>query len=218
MPQVKRESGRAQAAEFSRKTIASAARRLFQERGYTESTMESIAAESGFAVQTVYFHFKSKAAIVTRLIDEVLAEQVAPRYQLAMTSNSPAEVIRLFAAIAHESWENGWDVVRTLGVAAKSDPGLAGRLSQWEGGYLFGMTNLVRRLGELGALRPELEDSTAVDIGWTLTSPDVYRLLRVERGWDGDAYEHWLARVLTRELLGARSRTKPARVAVRGRR
>jgi len=218
MPQVKRESGRAQAAEFSRTAIASAARRLFKERGYTESTMDAIAAESGYAVQTVYFHFKSKAAIVARLIDEVLAAQIAPRYKLAMASNSPAEVILLFAAIAHESCEDGWDVVRTLGVAAKSDPGLAARLSEWEGGYLFGMTNLVRRLGELGALRPELEVSTAVDIGWTLTSPEVYRLLRVERGWDGDAYVKWLARALTRELVGARRRTKPATVAARGRR
>ena len=64
MPKVKRPTGRAQAAELSRTAIAATARRLFQERGYNQSTVESIAAEAGYAVQTVYFHFKSKAAIV----------------------------------------------------------------------------------------------------------------------------------------------------------
>ena len=211
MAEVKRLTGRAQAAELSRTAIAQTARRLFRERGYNQSTMESIAAEAGYAVQTVYFHFKSKAAILTRLIDELQANQIAPRYELAMSTDSPAKIVRLFAAIAREVCDQGWDLIEALEAAAKGDEALARRLQGWEGGHMFGMTNQTRRLAELGALRPGLDPSTAVDIGWALTSPDMYRLLRIKRGWDGDAYEQWLVGALARELLPARSRPRLAR-------
>jgi AcrR family transcriptional regulator len=211
MPKVKRQTGRAQAAELSRTAIAQTARRLFGERGYNQSTMESIAAEAGYAVQTVYFHFKSKAAILTRLIDELQAEQIAPRYELAISSDSPAEIVQLSAAIAREVCDQGWDLMQALEAAAKGDPALARRLDEWEGGHVFGMTNQIRRLAELRALRPGLDPSTAVDISWALTSPDMYRLLRIKRGWDGDEYEQWLVGALARELLPARSRPRVAR-------
>src|SRR2546430_14979310 len=130
MPIVKRANlgGRTQAADLSRQAIASAARRLFRDRGYVESTMESIAVESGYAVQTVYFHFKSKAAILTRLIDELQANQIAPRYELAMSTDSPAKIVRLFAAIAREVCDQGWDLIEALEASAKGDEALARRL------------------------------------------------------------------------------------------
>jgi hypothetical protein len=40
-----------------------------------------------------------------------------------------------------------------------------------------------------------------VDSVWTITSPDVHRLLTVERGWPGERYERWLAETLERVLL-----------------
>ena len=64
----------------------------------------------------------------------------------------------------------------------------------------------VRRLAELGALRAGLEETTAVDICWTLTSREVYRMLRVDRGWEADAYQSWLATALDHELCGAAGR------------
>jgi AcrR family transcriptional regulator len=209
MPEVKRATGRAQAAELSRTAIAATARKLFQARGYKESTMESIAVEAGYAVQTVYFHFKSKAAILVRLLDELQAGEIAPRYEKAVSSDSPAEVIRLSAAIAREVCDQGWDLMQALETAAKGDRTLAKRLQEWEGGHLFGITSEVHRLVELRALRPGLEESTAVDIGWALTSPDLYRLLRIRRGWDGNHYEQWLVGALARELLQSKARPRP---------
>lgn len=171
--------------------------------------MEAIAVESGYAVQTIYFHFKSKAAILVRLLDELLAEEIAPRYDLAMAATSAPEVIRLAVAIARATYESGWDLMQVLGVAAKSEPGLAARLEDWEGGRVFGTTSLIHRLAELGALRDGVEEAIAVDIWWTLAGPEVYRLLRVERGWEGDAYEAWLASTLARELCAAPTALAP---------
>src|SRR5690349_15501737 len=113
-------TGRGQAAELSRREIASVARRLFRDRGYVGSTMESIAAESGFAVQTVYFYFKSKAAILTRLIDELLAQQVVARHEQAMRSATPMDHLRLHAEIGRHTFDNGWDLLQALATAART--------------------------------------------------------------------------------------------------
>jgi AcrR family transcriptional regulator len=177
--------------------------------------MESIAVESGFAVQTVYFHFKSKAAILSQLIDGLLADQVVPRHERAMSSASPAQQLRMHAEIARQTYDNGWDLLQALTSAGRTDRGLAARLRDWQRGYLSGLTASVLRLSLRRSIRPGLDEPTAVDIAWALTSPELYRLLVVNRGWDGATYEQWLGEVLIGQLLGtdraARSATAAAR-------
>jgi hypothetical protein len=54
----------------------------------------------------------------------------------------------------------------------------------------------VAALKARGALGPGLRTSEAADIVYALLSPDVHRILRVERGWDAGRYERWVARSL----------------------
>src|SRR5689334_6808748 len=58
---------REQARETERQ-IVEAAHRLFMARGWAGSTIEAIAAEAGVAVETVYSVFRSKRAILARLV------------------------------------------------------------------------------------------------------------------------------------------------------
>jgi len=167
--------------------------------------MESIAMESGFAVQTVYFHFKSKAAILTRLIDGLLADQVVPRHERAMSSASAPQQLRMHAEIARHTYGNGWDLLQALTSAARKDRAMATRLRDWQRGYLSGLTAGVHRLSALRSIRPGLDEPAAVDIAWALTSPELYRLLVVDRGWNAAAYEQWLGSALIGQLLRKRS-------------
>src|SRR5437899_3114849 len=114
-------SGRVAAKELSRQAIAASARTLFRERGYSEATMEAIAADAGYAVQTVYFHFGSKAAILTFLIDEIVVEAVSPRHERLMSSPEAAEIVSIAARIAREAYGRGWDLLAALR-DGKSDP------------------------------------------------------------------------------------------------
>ncbi|HEV7762277.1 MAG TPA: hypothetical protein VGO78_24885 [Acidimicrobiales bacterium] len=66
---------------------------------------------------------------------------------------------------------------------------------------LIGATALVTHLGATGGLRPDLDPDRARDIVWTPISPDLYRLLVLDRGWSHDDYEHWLADTATAALL-----------------
>lgn len=67
---------------------------------------------------------------------------------------------------------------------------------------LAGATAVSGRLAQLGALTPGLTIEDARDSVRTLISPEVYRMLVLERGWDDARYERWLARALTSALLG----------------
>ncbi|MGH2394330.1 MAG: helix-turn-helix domain-containing protein, partial [Candidatus Limnocylindria bacterium] len=55
---------RRQRAAATRRRIGEAAFRLFALSGYAATTMEAIAREAGVAVQTVYFTFHTKAAVL----------------------------------------------------------------------------------------------------------------------------------------------------------
>jgi hypothetical protein len=44
-------------------------------------------------------------------------------------------------------------------------------------------------------------EADAADTMYTLMSPEVHRILTVERGWSADRYEHWLATTLCAVLL-----------------
>jgi hypothetical protein len=50
-------------------------------------------------------------------------------------------------------------------------------------------------------LRPKLRERDAGDIIHALMSPEVYRLLVVDRGWSPERYEKWLTETLLDQLL-----------------
>ena len=52
-----------------------------------------------------------------------------------------------------------------------------------------------------GALRPGLRARDAADIIHAMASPELYRLLVIDRQWTTDRYERWLAETLAGQLL-----------------
>lgn len=61
----------------TRRRIVKAADRLFQERGYAETSIEEIARAADVAVRTIYLHFGSKAAIMLSYADDWIDAFVA---------------------------------------------------------------------------------------------------------------------------------------------
>src|SRR5258708_38165514 len=53
----------------------------------------------------------------------------------------------------------------------------------------------------MGALRPGTGERDAADIIHALASPEVYRLLVIDRGWTVQRYQEWLAATLAGPLL-----------------
>src|SRR4029077_151636 len=60
---------RKEQARQTRTRMLDAAQRLFAERGYAATTIETIASNAGVAVDTVYANFGSKRGLLSALVD-----------------------------------------------------------------------------------------------------------------------------------------------------
>src|SRR5215207_4472474 len=131
------ELGRARTGVRAAKTAATrvrmlaAARKLFVERGYTATTMQAIAAEAGVAVQTLYFTFATKRAILKELIDVEVAGDRAPIATLdrpwvseAMAA-PPAELLGRLAAAAAQINGRVGPVLEVVRSSATVEPEIA---------------------------------------------------------------------------------------------
>jgi len=164
--------------------------------------MEAIADQAGYAVQTVYFHFKTKAAIVQYLVDRMRAETITPAFQRSMEDQVAKSRLGALAKIARRTAESWWDVYEVLRSASQSDETLSALVADMEGGRLYGQRLLAKALAARGELGPGVDVATATDVIWALASEDTYRRLVVERKWSPSRYESWLSRCLSNELLG----------------
>jgi AcrR family transcriptional regulator len=62
----------AKVRQQSRTRILAAARKLFAQRGYEETTMQEIVREAGTSIGNAYFYFENKEGLVMALVEEGL--------------------------------------------------------------------------------------------------------------------------------------------------
>ena len=98
--------------------------------------------------------------------------------------------------------------------AARCGPDAAGLLAEIRRQRHTGQSRIVAALDARGALDPGLDSSEAADMVYALLSPDVHRILTVERGWTADRYQRWIARTLSTLLrTGHRPPASPDKAA-----
>ena len=85
--------------------------------------------------------------------------------------------------------------------AAKTEPDIADLLQAILGQRLHNIEIFVQRLSANGSLREGLIEAQAAETVWTLSTPEVFQLLTVDRGWSREQYSQWLADALIRLLL-----------------
>ena len=179
----------AQARETHRQIIE-AARRLFAEHGYAGATIEAIAQEAGVAPETIFATFGNKRTILAALIDVAVGgdEQPIPLLQrpgpqTVLQELDPVRQLQLFAEDISAILERVAPVFAIMRVAAKTEPDIAELLKNLLEKRLQNITAFVRSLSAHGPLREGLDDAQAAEIVCTITSPEVFSLLTVDRGW-----------------------------------
>jgi AcrR family transcriptional regulator len=189
-------------ADDTRRRIVDATRQLLEKEGYAGMTVGAIAQRAEVSAQSVYAIFKSKTGILTELLDQsTFGADYEDAVQRALSANHPETRLRLAAPIArqiHDAQSATFDLLRGAGVVA---PELAKLEQQRERLRYERQERMILSLREAKRLRPALDDATARDIFWMLTSRDVYRMLVRERGWTSQKYQDWLADTLVRVLL-----------------
>jgi AcrR family transcriptional regulator len=186
----------------TRRRIIEAARQLLQRAGYGGMTVEAIAQRARVSAQSVYALFKSKAGILTELLDQsTFGDEYEEAVRQAMSASDPETRLRLAARIArqiHEPLSAAFDLLRGAGVIA---PELAKLEQQRERLRYERQERMIISLRDAKRLRLGLSHQTARDIFWMLTGRDVYRMLVRERRWSPQKYQDWLADTLVRSLL-----------------
>lgn len=195
-------------AEQTRRQIVEAARRLFGERGYVGTTIEAIAGMAEVAPETVYASFGSKKAVLSRLIatsvlgDEgpgSLLDRPGPRE--VRREPDPGRKVVLFARDIRQIMARVSPLFEIMRTAARSEPDIAALLAQTLAERMQGMRHFVDALAGAAALRQGLTPEAAAETVFTITSPEVFRLLTADLRWPEERYEQWLAETLTRLLL-----------------
>jgi AcrR family transcriptional regulator len=183
----------------TRERILDAARQMILNKGFADATIEAIAGEAGVAPPTVYAAFGSKRGILQGLMERAaFSSEYGNLVREAMKSDDPATRLRYAAKIArhiHDSLRSESEVLRGASAVAPEF------IREKERVRYERQAGLVKLLEEKGALRPEVTETTARDILWTLTSHDIHHRLVVERKWSSDRYEQWLGDTLVLTLL-----------------
>jgi AcrR family transcriptional regulator len=189
-------------AQATRDEIVAAARRLFAQHGYVDTSVAQIAEEAGVAVQTVYKSMHTKGALLMALVDAIDDEAEVPALQAELASTTdPPELVRACVKLTRQIHERCGDIIRALASAAPVDADAAAALAEGERRHREGTGRLARRLHALGALRDGISAADAGVRISLLTSHHAYDELVGDRGWSHDKAAAWAERALTTQLL-----------------
>jgi TetR/AcrR family transcriptional regulator of autoinduction and epiphytic fitness len=192
-------------AAATRRSIIDAAHALFVAVGYAATTMRSVAAEAGVAVQTVFAVFGSKRELLRQVIEQaIMGDESLPVNENAgamaiAAEPDPRQRAAMDAAMSRAIVERIGPIVRVAREAAASDPELARLLDTIKAARREEMVAAARVLAGPGGKRPEREEIAATL--YVLYSPDVADMLMGDYGWSPARYERWLAEMIYKTVL-----------------
>ncbi len=187
----------------TRLKVIETAKRIFVSRGYPATTIEAIAEAAEVPLPTVYRLFGSKRGLLAAVFDtsfggddQPIAFGDRPAVRAARDEPDPARMVTAFARIARELMDRTSAIQHVLATAAQVDADAAGLLAEIRQQRHTGQSRIAAALDDRGALDSSLDKTEAADVIYALLSPEVHRILTVERGWPADRYERWIARSL----------------------
>lgn len=190
-----------------------AAARLFVERGYAATTMRDVAVSAGVGERTLYDAFPTKAALFGHTLgvatvgdEEPVAVADRTEVLAARDEADPATAITKTVAYATDLPERAGDLIMVSVEAAGSDPDMRAAADAGSVATHEVHLALTRALHRRGALRDDLDATTAADALYAVASPHMHQLLRRYRGWSRERDQAWIERILIHELLRWRVR------------
>ena len=201
---------RRERAARTRRAIVAAAAHEFRASGYHGTTMAAIAKRAGVAVQTVYFVFHTKPALLTATIDDAVmgGEPLPPEatawWQEATTTPDGARALSVFVTEVTVINARAASLDRVAVAAATTDPEVGDVLAHHEQLRTTGFGAFVDTLVARRLLKQGLAADEARDILLTLVGPQVFLEFTEARGWPVERYVEWTVEALSTALLARR--------------
>jgi AcrR family transcriptional regulator len=207
-PDVKPRGTEQARTRLARAAVVDAARTLFVRHGYAATTLESISAEAGVPQATLYRLFASKIGVLKAVLDvaaggddQPIAFGDRPDVQRRLRSADPHDQLDSFAELTAAVMSRVSPIQYMLIGAAATDSEAAELLTDFARQRQVGQARIAAALARRRALREGVTERLAADTLYALMSPEVYRMMTVDRGWSASRYQRWLSATLRRQLL-----------------
>jgi AcrR family transcriptional regulator len=198
-------TGRQQRARSQHDAALNRAQQLFLERGYTATTVESIAQAAGVSTASVYKTYGGKVGLVRELCERALRGHgtvpAQARSDILRVGDDPRAVVSGWSALASEVSPRVSPLALLLRTAAESDPEAATLYAEISHARLDRMAENARYLADSGHLRPDVAVEEARDVLWLCTSPEFYDLMVLQRGWSPKRFTQLVDDTITGSLL-----------------
>ena len=193
-------------ARRNRERVLDVAEEILLERGYAETTVSAIARAAGVSPELIYKTFGGKAGLVREIQRRGLQGAgpiPAETRSDAMSATEPdvAVVVREWATLSTEVAPRVSPIMLLIRSAAANDHDLVELLEEMAAQRLERMTHNAERLTRHPEVRADLSVEQVRDILWTYSSPDLYQLLVLQRGWTLAGYGDFLFRGMISQLL-----------------
>jgi AcrR family transcriptional regulator len=196
---------------------------LFCTRGYAGTTMSLIADRAGVAVQTLYFTFHTKGAIIGEVLGACILgfDRWDPRVEVAVASNpakafaehhswfrdferaeTQAEALSVYIAASVDILERVGPLALVMAAAAASDEQVKRVVDVGEQRRVEGFTVVAEKLAARGKLRRGVTVRRATDILLTILGAETHHQLTAQRSWSSVECRRWFQDVLEQQLLG----------------
>ncbi len=197
---------RREQARQTREAILDVARRRFLEDGFATTTIAAIAAEVEVSVDTIYKAFGGKPGLVQAICEMGLAGEgpvhaEARSDALQIAEPDPRAVMRGIGKLAAEVAPRVAPILLLVRDAAARDPDMATLKENLDNQRLERMKHNARNLARAGHLSDSITVQHAGEIMWVYSSPELYELLVIARGWRLERFGTFIADALTAVLL-----------------
>jgi AcrR family transcriptional regulator len=153
-------------------TIVDAAARVFERRGYTDATLDGIAAEAGISKPTIYQYVRSKQHLLEIIVEQVIYPLRFGIQEIAQSSATAQEKLDAYLRL-HVRAATQYKVYYQVLMADQqqlSDAGLRNYLS-WARQVDRATAGLLEEGIAAGVVRPDIDVATMVNLlNSTLTS------------------------------------------------
>jgi AcrR family transcriptional regulator len=199
-------SRRRELARQTHRTIIASAERRFLRDGYAPTTIKAIAADAEVSPATIYKSFGGKPGLIRAIRTRALqGDRAIPAEQrsdeLQATQSDPRTIIRGWGRFTAEIAPRVSPILLLIRDAAATDPEVGALLEEMDSDRLRRMTLNALRLRDAGHLRAGTTLAQAADILWTYSSPELYELLVLRRGWTPARYGSFIADAMINTLL-----------------
>jgi AcrR family transcriptional regulator len=192
-------SRRQEYAQQTRRDVIATAQRLFLTSGYAATSIRAIAADANVSEQTVYRVFGDKAEVLKAVLltavggqDNTAPLREAPHPAQMVGPNSPSDLLRTFARLAHDAYDRGLAQLEDVVLTAASSDDRVAELARYITDQRYEDTRrLVMQIFGDQSPPSGTDINDVIDYVYAVESSAVYLCLTTERGWSTDRYIDW---------------------------